>query len=559
MHVRVELAREPFQIRFISSHPRLRRFASRVASRIRRYIPETGRTFSPYRFAAESVFYSLATSPLIVTALVLARLINPFFLVLAAVPFISLAVPWARIRTWIGDRKRSIEEELPFFAIHASILQSAGRDLYNALLSTIGRGVFHQIERDAAIMRRNTTYFRMGPLEGIEELGRTNPNPRMRSLLLGYSSEWRSGGDAARYLERKTDDYLKDTEARWERYVERVSYAGELAVALLFLCPLLVLFAVFLAPGTGEWIAEIFLAFALPLLVTAGVSVIRSSQPKSYDRLEGSPWVAILVGIACAAAAWNLSAPTWLCLVFGLGAAGLAHGIPVVSQMREIRAHESALPRFLRDETEYQKLGYDLVKGTIKISGENEYNPKFDRLLRYVAKQLGLGHRFSEIRIPTRSWLTRMAFFHLGEVAESGAYQTRSLELLTDFVGGVLRTRRKARTSMHLYRALSMATPLCLALVVGLLVGLLGSLSGFTVTEVAVPGGLPMVLWTVSPLLLALSQATILASAVGIALLASYATDFTLLNTTWISLNLALAGIGIWISGPIASAVGGFI
>jgi len=556
--VTVKAARASLPVRVVSSNPRLRGVANRMAVRIGKYVPETGKTFSPFKLSAEAVFIAVLTLPLIIAGPVLALIMHPVFLALVPVPFLALLVPWLRIRSWIGDRKRSVDEELPFFAVHAAILQTAGRDIYNALSSIIGRGVFPQIGRDAAIMKRNTTYFRMGPLEGVEEMGRTTPNPRMSALLLGYTSEWRSGGDAVRYLERKTSDFLDDIEHRWNRYVEHVSTMGELTMAAMFLMPLLVLMAVFLSPGMGETIAIVFLTFALPMFTTLSVVLIRSAQPKSYDVLNSNVLLFVLGSLISAALPIALALPTWLILVASLGGGFLAFGIPIATQLREINAHESALPQFLRDVTEYQKMGYDLVRATTKVAEENKYNPAFEKLLKRVAWQLGLGHRFSEVEVRSRSWLTRTGFFHLAEVAESGAYETASLEQLTGFVNNALRTKRRAKSGVRMYRVLSMATPVMLAVVVGALTGVLQSLALYE-TAPGVAGTIPAMPFAISPVLLSLCYAIVVVAAVGSAITSSYAADFTLKNTVWLTISLALAGAGIFASEHFASLLGGVL
>lgn len=555
--VREEPIVEPFAVKFVSERPSLRALTVQISDRLCRYIPESGRVFSPYRFAAESVFITFASLPAIPVALILAILIHPAALALTALPLLLLFVPYFRIRGWIGDRRRSLDEELPFFAIHASILQTAGRDLYDALCSTIGRGVFRQVERDAAIMRRNTSYFRMGSLEGLEELGRTNPNPRFRSLLLGYSSEQRSGGDAARYLERRTDDLLKEHEYRWTRYLESVSFSGELTVMLFFLFPIFLLMGLFIAPGFGVTLAQSFLVLGLPAVIAVTFVIMRGMQPKSFDRLEGSVSLAALLAATAGAVSLSASFPAWGVVAAITGAGAVGYGLPVALQRRQIHAHESALPDFLRDVIEYQKLGYELTRAVSKIAEENHYNREFDSLLANVSRQLAAGSRLSEVRAQTRSWIAQMSFFFLGEVAECGAYQTRSLEMLTDFTSGVLRTRRRVGSAMRIYRWLALASPLVLGVLVGMMVGFLGSLSAF---QAAGAAGAPLLaIQTVSPVILSLSQALVLFAGVAASWLASYAADFTPHNTCWIGAGVVAAAIGISFAGPAAGVVSGIM
>jgi flagellar protein FlaJ len=556
-NVKVEEAKEPFAIRFVSKHGRLRNLANKTAANLRQYIPETGRTFSPYKFAAQSVFALFVSFAVVIPlALLLAVFVSPLALALLALLPLLFFMPWIRISMWAGDRKRAVSEELPFFAVHATILQSAGLDLYNALVSTIGKGVFRQIEQDAAIMKRNTTYFRMGPLEGLEELGRTTPEPKMKSLLLGYSSEWRSGGDTAHFLESKTNEFLKDTEERWKRYVDYVSIWGELIISFLFLLPILLIMAMFFSPGLGTTLGMAFISVGIPTMTSLGVALVRTTQPKNYDAISGNAPAAAVIGLISGAVTFAILNNAIFSAIVGGVAAFVSFGVAVAVQRREIKAHETALPQFLRDITEYQKMGYDLVKGTIRVADESEYNPKFDRLLKNVAHQLSLGIRFSELSIPTRSWLTRVAFFHLGEIAESGGYASKSLEMLNEFIGTVLRVKRNTQSAMKLYKGISLVAPIGLSAILGLLLGVFSSFSKMLSSAPAMPGvSMPTAIWEIPSLLVPLSQVIIVASAIGVALVSSYASDFTLKNTLWVAVCLALAGVGLVLVGLISGIV----
>jgi len=543
--------REPPHIAFVSRWSFLKKIANRIAPRIEERIPEAGAAIVPYRLAAEGVFLAFACIPVAIAGIVLGVAVHPVFLALILAPMISLLVPSLRIRSMIGDRRRGLDEELPHFATHASILQSAGLDIYYSLCSVIGRGIFKQIEQDAAMTRRNVEFFGQGPLNAVEEVGRTNPNQRARDFLLGYTSEWRSGGDVTHYLEAKADDYLRDVEFRWKGYARRATDIGEMVIAFFFLLPLTIAMAAFLSPELVSSFGGFFVSVMIPGLAVAVLASIRAAQPKTYDILGGNYLIAAMAGAGFLLLALASGVPGWLSIILGLGLATTAYGIVVCLQMREIAAIEAALPRFLRDTTELRKMGHDLVRAVIKASEENEYNPAFDRLLGYVAKQLGIGRRMSEIELPTRSWLVKVSFFHLGMVAETGGGTPRSLELLTRFSGEVTRIKHETKQGMRLYRWLSVFSPLGLGLAVGLMVGLMSGFSAMFVSE----GGGPILgeLAGVSPVMVSFFSITIVAASVALALLSSVAIDFTAKNTLWITVNLGMAGIGIllasWASG----------
>jgi len=151
---------EAFPLVFISRNKRLRGFAGKMGLRVARDVLEAGETLSPYRLMAKHLFYMLVLFFITVPAgLVLALLVHPVLLAVIIAPAIPLAYPKLKLRSAVGDRKRSLEDEVPFFAVYASILQSVGISLYNSLLSTIGRGVYKQVEKDALMVKRNVEFF----------------------------------------------------------------------------------------------------------------------------------------------------------------------------------------------------------------------------------------------------------------------------------------------------------------------------------------------------------------------------------------------------------------
>lgn len=555
--IKVGRVREPLPVRFVSGHRFTRRVAMRVAEAIKDYIPKVAVPVSPYRFAAQHVFFLFLSLPFALAAPFLAFLVHPAFLLLLLAPPAAFFAPWLRLKSMVGDRKRATDGELPFFAIHAAIAQSAGLNLFESLCSTIGKRVFRQVERGARIVRRNARS--EGPIRALEELGRDHPHSGMKTLLLGYTSEFHSGGNVTRYLEDKAEEFLRLTRHRWDRYMRDVGTMEEIVLAVLFVFPILVLMATFLSPGSAMTLGLGFIAVGIPMSLAVCFSIIRSGQPRDYSEYEGSLVLPLILAPAAFIVAWCF-APGWIALSVSVGVGFLAYGFPVLLQRRRALSHERSLPQFLRDVTEYQKLNYPLLKAVTQLYEEGKYTKGFNRLLGYVVKQLGTGRRFSELHVPTRSWLTRMTFFHLGQVAETGGFATRSMELLTDFTTRVKETRDEVRASANFYRGFAIVTPFAMALIVGGVMGMLGMLSmPEIVGATAEFGTLPIIPTEPSPLFFGMASAIILASSVGISFLTSYAADFTPKNTAWVALNAFLATAAIWLVPAISEGVTGIL
>ena len=539
-------------VRSISRRRRLRSFAERMSMDLSADILEAGEALSPYRLAARYLFYALIAFFISVPAgIALALLVHPAFLAVMAAPAIPLSYPKLKLRSSVGDRRRALEDEVPFFTVYASILQTVGISLYNSFLSVIGRGIFREIEKDALLIKRNVDFFFRSPIESMEEIGRIHPNEKMRTLLLGYTSEYRSGGDVASYLEAKADDYFKDMSFRWRRYGERATDIGETTISLLFVFPMMILMSAFIFPSHAITMTSIVLSIVIPLITSVVFGVTHSIQPKTYNIIGGDLRLSVAAGALAFAAAFLLKAPVWLCIATSLSAASAIYGSAVLMQSREIAAMEKALPQFLRDITEYKKMGYDINRAIVKVSEENTYNPVFDAVLSVVARQVDLGVRLSEVEVPSRSWLVRMTFFLLAQVVESGGGTARCLEILTNFVNQITRVKRETKSSMRLYQLLSIFTPIGLSFVTALMFTLLTAFSATLMP--AAEAGILGELTEVPQQLMDLAYLLVIASSICVALLSTKAVDLTAKNTLWITINLAVAGLGISFSSQIAS------
>jgi len=549
---KVKPVSEAISTSFISTHKHLREFARKIGLSVARDILEAGETLSPYRFAAKNLFYALAAFFISVpVGVALALLVHPALLAVIATPAVPLVYPKLKFRSAVGDRRRGLEDEAPFFTVYASILQSVGISLYNSLLSTIGRAVFRQVEKDALMCKRNVEFFFKSPAEALEELGRIHPNEKMKTLLLGYTSEWRSGGDMASYLESKADDYLNDMSFRWRSYAERSTDIGEMVISLLFVFPMMILMSAFIFPGQALTMTSLVLSLVIPFLTVTVFGAVNAAQPKTYNVISGDLKLSLAVGAAAFTLASFLRTPAWLCVATGLASASAIYGATVLLQMREIDMLEKALPQFLRDVTEYKKMGYDISRAIIKIAEENVYNAAFDSLLKVMARQLDLGVRMAEVEVSTRSWLSRMSFFLLAEVVESGGGTAKCLETLTNFVNHVVRVKRETRASMRLYQFLSVFTPIGLSFVTSLMFTLLTAFSATLAP--GVEAGILGEIAQVPQQLMDMCYILVVTASTCVALLSTKAVDLTAKNTLWITVNLALAAAGIAFSTQIAN------
>jgi len=127
------------------------------------------------------------------------------------------------------------------------------------------------------------------------------------------------------------------------------------------------------------------------------------------------------------------------------------------------------------------------------------------------------------------------------------------MEKLTDFVNQTIRIKRETKTSMRLYQALNIFTPIGLSLITALMFTLMSVFSTTLAPDTSISflgsiAQIPQGLTDISYLL-------VLASSACIALLTAKTIDLTAKNTLWITINMTLAAASIILSLQIANTL----
>lgn len=386
----------------------------------------------------------------------------------------SMYYPYLKFNQIKNDRKRAVERELPFFAMYSSIMQTAGFNIDKAFERMIGNKLFPGIDREARILIRD---IRLGtdPLEALTKLALDHPSKKFKDFIFGYTSVLRSGWNTQSYLSMRIREYTQEMKFNWRQYVERAGGIGEMLVTLfLMTTTLFVLIAVVLPYGI-ENMMNIFNFLLLPIVAVVMIQTIDAliPQPKIRDYYKtnifivaGIPLVSLIV--ISMVLPQDPNYPMYLLGSFIVSIL-LALGIDFQVQRAEIRGIESALPEFLRDITEYRKIGFPMLRAIFMIKDTNRrYNKYFDRLLNVIVAQLRAGVRLNKVKVPTRSWLGVFVFWLLGEVEDTGGGTPALLEEFTNLITELLDSRETARKQLRLYDVLTFITPVFLIIFVAI-------------------------------------------------------------------------------------------
>lgn len=471
--------------------------------------------------------------------------VAPFVIAtLSAIPLLLLFYPKMVYTNLRKSRKVMVEEELPFFSLYAAILQSVGHDLYTSFIITIGKKVFKTIENEALLLKRNVELFARSPLEALEELGRNHDSMAFKNFLLGYTSIARSGGDLSRYLETRAEEHFNLLKLRYSAYSRNVGYLVEALIVMLVIVPILVVVSAFILPAAAISQLTIISGIAVPVLTIAFAILLANIQPKTFNviGLKDTMVLAFLpVGIVSFLFFVTIGLEAWFSLALAAVIPSMINEYFTTRHKRQIEFMESALPNFLRDVTEYRKIGFHEITAIIRISKENAYNKPFDRLLRALSTLLEQGYTPTQIMrtIKIRSWFARVTFFTLAQIAESGGGNPAVLESITNFVSSVRMTLREAKSSISIYSILGYAAPVILAFTVVVINQMLGSITPDLLKGIGSESFAQLI--TVTPLFNATIKTFIVTSSIGTAIVIAKAVDRTFKSTGRIAIICGLA------------------
>jgi flagellar protein FlaJ len=328
------------------------------------------------------------------------------------------------------------------------------------------------------MIARNVRIFGLDQLGALNECGYSHPNFYFKSLLLGYVSISKSGGDLSQYMERKSQEFFARTQFKYANYKSQAHVIGETLLILLTILPTMILISSFMLAGESVNTVMSVSLVLVPLVTVFIILMIYMSQPRNHDLVCFDFRAAILGGI-CFTVLFLAGHEPWLIVGMSVSVGAVFGYIRCLGQFREISLAESALAEFLRDITEYRKIGTPIPNALIRISKERKYNKYFDGLLGAISARLKNGTSLSEIvdSALIRSWVARTSLFVLAKVAESGGGTAAVLEQMTNFATGINQTKKETHASISVISYFAFLSPVMMAYTAKEMMGVLAKVN----------------------------------------------------------------------------------
>jgi len=456
------------------------------------------------------------------------------------------------------DRRNGLRKELPYFLLYTCVLQHAGVSFYTSLSKLAKSHIFKYLKKEAMVFLRDIRFLGKDPLSALDNLAMNSPLKEFQDIIYGYTSLIKSGGDVAKYLEEKAKDLLKELKFKWKMYAERSVDVGESIASMFLMMVLLVLIGSIILPSDILVIVVTLNFLVIPLIAILSLILIDSLIPEiqetSRKYLKYLP-VILTAAILCGWLSYNMLGNTSYALLTALLTFTLINGMLYYRDKKIINSIENALPEFLRDLTEYRKMGFTPSQAITRLAWSKNYNRYFNKLLNNMATHIKMGLGLSKLP-RTNSWLFNYIVFILSEIEESGGGSPAILEELTHFINEIKYAKVEARKSLFLYELIAYLTPVLLTFSLALILRLVSSI--FEVETYTALGSILGLKLNFSEVF-ELFKITIIEASLVFALLTSKIIDFTLRNTIRGFLILLIAGLSFILAPYVSEHIFAFI
>jgi len=377
----------------------------------------------------------------------------------------------AYYKVMAARRAQLSEEELPFIALWAWILERAG---VGSLEDAIRYAYSSHLLPTLALDR----FF------SPEELSRTHPSRRLRRFYSYYITIRSMGGNTARYLEDLVSREIGEVKNRLEAYAEKALSIGTGFLGIIAVLGLLSLLASFMGS-----IGMPIIAMALTVVLTSAALIFLSSvQPRLIEKYE---WRRMAIAVSLSILlTWsiismlNVLLDYNVSLVYEVIAVLLSVSATVTLWFRRLYS------RRIREEEE--------LLGLLRLAVEHVRTTP-ERPLQEVLREEGErpGSSLSEvlrtISLPpllwrTNSWITKYALYTLTELmARKGATDPIALERIYDMVHAYLSTRKNISTRLKLLAGLTLGFPPLIVIASSLLARIVAGMPAMPLLMLTIP------------------------------------------------------------------------
>jgi flagellar protein FlaJ len=358
-----------------------------------------------------------------------------------------------------SEEKEKVERELPFAVMIFTLMAACGISPYDSWKRMRKFSFLPYFRKEADEVVRQVEVLGKDPLTVMHQRGEKTTSKPYSNFLGGFVSSVRSGSRTVDYMRSELKSIFEVRNISMTRSIEKIATLVETySVMLIVVLCTYILFVVFSATNMMQMLGQssisispnlaYLLAFLLmPMISFVFILIAHNMQRSSFENLRDiyKPALILLIGTGIALSL-IMSIPILSNLVNSIGLAevitiGLVAASlpPAILYQRISKVNynaEDAIPSFIRDVTESQRIGLSPEKSIVQATKRKDYG-YFSRFLEMVQSQIEWGiplrKTFENIRQKIRSWFVVVNFAMMVETIEIGGNSTQALEILSEY------------------------------------------------------------------------------------------------------------------------------
>lgn len=441
---------------------------------------------SPATRARRYLNIMFASAPAMVLASgVASAVLHPYFIFLAIVPGVIIAVPFLSLKFKKAERSE-MDDELPFFLILAEMFALVEKPLVHAFEALASMDLLPKVRREAEIVRRDVNAFGYTPEQAIDNLAASHPNVEFRTLLRGYLGSVSLGQSTAQYFQSKAETHLSRLEARYERFRENAGTAGEMVLIAMMVVPITGLMY-----GASGGVSDLVLVGTIPLIAMGVFFMLDRAQVKgpqgaAKERAQVLPIATGALSAVILLALLQVEPSTGL--LASVSTFAIPNGIAVRRRLKREDRLLAELAEFIRAVAEGMKTGLDVASSIhhIDASRFSTLRPHVKRIKYGLATGEKLESAYSTQSAVRAGFYIKYAMFVMSALAASGAASQAMLDRLAEYLGRVREQTAKVKKSVAVYGFLVVVSPMFMMFTIHAM----DSISLFAGTDDSIPGGL---------------------------------------------------------------------
>ncbi|NPA97189.1 MAG: type II secretion system F family protein [Crenarchaeota archaeon] len=393
--------------------------------------------------------FAIPISSLCVVASIV--LSNPLLALAGFVPTLIASLVILAPVVALGEHRRRIDTELPWFAVLLDLSESVGAGIKflgerirrTRILPAISKEL-DAIARDARL--RSSSY-----IDSLMRRADLTPSYRLSRFLRGYASRLRSGSPIVQWLRMWILEEFMRSEFSYRMFSERASIMiSQVAIGIYVFVPVVM-------AALGALSSPLMLI--VPVVGTpALIALAYAIRPKTMDCIDRKHIV--LPAILCIATSIMLFPLLKGYAVIAGWLLGIVAGIKAYSQVRECSMLRRDSFDILNYVTELRRIGLSIPSALKQISKESKLHKISRRRIEEVLQLHELGVPLTEtIRyVRTPSFMFKFVVFSLGIMHESGASDPSVIQRLLETLRRIDVLEESSRKVALLFDALSVAT-----------------------------------------------------------------------------------------------------